>query len=705
MFTDNNLYLEQFTRVFSRTPQLSDIKPSEWAEKNIIVPGKGLTNYDFNPYCREIIDCLAPDHPCRKLAVMKGSQITFSSGVIMPILGYIIKENPGNTLFSVGKPSLLKPAIEKLDLMIDGAKLKDFVANYTTTRAKNNKSGDTDEMKYFGGGYIKSCSIQDSKNIAQMDIDTSILDDFDSMKGSDKSGGDFLDLIEMRSATKLNTYKLVMISTPLLKGFSNIEAAYLRGDQRRFFVQCPCCHEPIIFKWKVSEGEVINPLIDDIAKYAGGVDFERNHHDQLIKSSVRYICYKCGGNFTDHNKQKMIRDAVWMPTAIPRSDDYYSYHISALYAPYGMFNWAHYAAKYVEAKPKDKPCDESKMHVLVNTCFGETYELAAEAPKASDIQTNQRNYTIGTIPESLSKRDGNGRIVLLTFACDCNGTVAGVNRATKNDARVDYEVVAHSESGATYSVVHGSVGTFIPLEGSDKANRDYWTYEQNKQNSVWPVLFEIITKAYKGDETGLNYFINTPGVDVGMYSNFVESFIDWTIGRNPANPVVGVRGKKEETYQRDKQNMAFFEQGKARNDVYFLQVGLIKDILSNYMKLKWDGQESQPPNFMNFPPSERYICPVKQKYYRMLGLPYDGDLLYQIENYFSHYETEERKIVPLKDGGEAFRWSKKKSNVQNHIFDCRVYNLALKEIIMSTLKKQTGAKEFTWTDYVKYVLE
>jgi len=42
---------------------------------------------------------------------------------------------------------------------------------------------------------------------------------------------------------------------------------------------------------------------------------------------------------------------------------------------------------------------------------------------------------------------------------------------TEQDARMDYEVVAWSESGATYSIKHGSIGTFIPREGAKKINR------------------------------------------------------------------------------------------------------------------------------------------------------------------------------------------------------------------------------------------
>ena len=704
MFTDNNLYIPQYSTIIrGGIAQISDIKPSDWTEKKVMMgkPRPGPFRYDYTPYVREIIDCFAPDNPARKVAIMKGSQIGFSAGVIYPGIGWMIENNPGNCYLMVGSADLVPKAMGKIDLILSSADLRRYISDQSG-RARKGKTGDTNLQKDFPGGYVFVGNANNHKNIAQVDLQYILLDDLDKMKGTSESSGNLITLIGNRAKAYKDSYKMFLISTPLTKANSLIEPAYMLGDRRKRMIECPCCHEPIIFKWKVAEGDIINQLDGDIATNPGGIDYECNNHGQVIAKSVGYICYKCAGWFNDKDKYNMLNGGYWKPTAVPSWEGYLSYHIPSLYAPIGMFDWLNAARDYEEAHPGGIR-NEAKHQVFVNEIEGDTYEVTASAPKASDIQGNQRNYDIGIVPELQSIRDGTGRIVLLTLGSDCNGTVAGVNKATKNDARIDYEIVAHAENGATYSVVHGSVGTFVNLEGNDKANRDYWTYEPNKPNSVWPLFYEIITQPFKGDN-GNYYFVNTPGVDTGAYSNFVESFIDWTIGRNPGNPLVGVRGKREEAYIRSKQNTALFEIGKARNDVYFLQVGLFKDILSDYMKLKWDGQETQPANFMNFPKSERYVCPIKTKYYKQLNLEYKGDLLYQFDNYFAHFESEERKPVVLKDGAEAFRWVKKRSNVQNHLFDCRVYNLALKEIIVSILKKQISAKEFMWPDYVKFVL-
>jgi phage terminase large subunit GpA-like protein len=703
-------YIPQFTRLFSRNPQLSNIKPSEWAEKNIIIPGKGRLSYDFNPYCREVIDCFADDHPARVIAIMKGSQITFSSGVLYPLIGYTIAQRPRNSLITVGKSDLLELAAEKLDLMISGAKLQSYL-KYAAERKKNNKSGDTDYVKQFTNGYVKLTAITNHKSVAQMDLDLLLLDDYEMMKSKSKDGGDVKDLLEMRAASNKDTYKMGLISTPLVSGNSNIETAYLAGDQRRYFVECPCCHEPIIFKWVVAEGEVINPLTNDVAKGAGGMVYERNNHDQIIEKSVGYICYKCAGFFTDKNKQKQIREAIWRPTAIPSSPVNYSYHISSLYAPTSMFGWIYYANKHKEATPPAQPVDEYKMQTLVNTCFGETYQSESQSLKAEDLQKNQRDYPIGVIPEKLAQRDGNGRFVLLTIGSDINGTVMGVNGARENDARLDYEIVGWTETGASYSICHGSIGTFVPRERAqaEKKERKKWTYEPGKPNSVWQVFTEIIRKVYVGD-MGRKFTIHRPGIDVGAYTDFVMPYIDWTIKHYQQNPVIGLRGQKEEEFVIDSRNTPLFTIGKVRADVFYLQVGLIKDTLSSYSKLRWDtvNDTTQPANFMNYPMSQLYVCPAKAKYNEAMGVVYEGDFLYQKENFFSHYEAERRMMVQKPGGGEAFRWAKFPATAQNHMLDCRVYNMAIKEIVTrklgQALSKENNipANEFVWADFVAY---
>ena len=266
--------------------------------------------------------------------------------------------------------------------------------------------------------------------------------------------------------------------------------------------------EYIVFEWSIN-----------IEKNVYGITFERDENGDLVDGSVGYTCQSCGDFFTDKHKYEMLLNGEWRATAKPSEVGYYSYHISSLYAPPGMYDWEHYVRQWLKANPVNEPVKHKEMQTFVNLVLGETYEEAGEAPKANQLQKNTRDYQVNELPEQLSERDGNGKIVLLTCGSDLNGKV--------EDARLDYEIVAWTESGASYSIAHGSIGTFIPRESQkkNKVDRVHWSYEESAQNSVWPVFEEVIDRIFETD-TDRRMKISMTGVDTGHYTTYAYSFIE-----------------------------------------------------------------------------------------------------------------------------------------------------------------------------------
>lgn len=552
--------------------------------------------------------------------------------------------------------------MDKLDRMIDNAGLRKLIRP-AVKRNKAGKTGDTNNMKQFPGGQLILGNANNHKIIRQLDMQYGIIDDFEAVKKSSKESGDTKKLFEQRFAAYADKMKLFFISTPELKQTSNIEPAYLQGDQRKFFIPCPCCGESIDLHWSIK--------IDEEGKEMAGITWKQDEKGRLISDSVGYICQKCGGFFDDKNKHDLLNQGFWRPTAEPSRMGHYSYHLSSLYAPPGMYDWEHYVQNYIEAHPEGGR-NEDLYKSFCNLCLGECYEAQSEAPQANQLQKNIRGYQIGALPEKLSERDGNGKIVLVTCAADLNGK--------EDDARLDYEVVAWSESGASYSVSHGSIGTFIPREGKNKSDRKHWTYEPHRPNSVWPEFDKVLGQVFQTD-TGRKMRIFITGIDSGHYTNHAYSYID-----SSNFYVVGLKGDKENRYVRLGLDVPSFKPARERAGLYILQVGMIKDNLSTYMKLKWDPEhdESQPPNFMNYPQ------------------PADG--LYLFKDYFEHYESEHRTLKKHDNGTIEMMWSKKQSNSQNHFWDVRVYNIAVKEILTAIVCKELKIKDFTWSDYVAAVL-
>lgn len=645
---------------------LSNTKPSEWNEENRFLtsdvsafPGK--VSYNVNPFTREIVDCASPDHPARIVAVMKGAQVGFSTMVIEAAIGWIISQSPGNILFLTGHSDLAEEAMSgKIDQMIDSTGLRPLIRP-NVLRKKNSRTGDTNKSKEFPGGSLVAGSAGNHKLLRQRSVKYGFIDDFDAAKSVSKESGSTTKMIEQRFAAYANKMKLYYISTPELKLTSNIEPVFEKGDQRRYFVPCPCCGVPIALFWECDS-------IKDPTKKAG-IYWELDEKNKLIDDSVGYVCQECDGFFTDQHKYEMNLSGEWRPTAVPSEPGYYSYHLSSLYAPPGMYDWLHYVRQYLEACPPGGKVNDKLYQTFVNLCLGETYEARGESPKANQLQANVRNYDIGVIPEKKSIDDGNGRIVLITVASDLNGVV--------DDARLDYEVLAWSESGASYSIDQGSIGTFVPRENSlkNKKDRDRWSYEHNKPNSVWPEFDKVIARVYETDNGKKMRAIIT-GVDTGHYNAYAYPYID-----NSNYFVVGLKGDKEDKFIQYGVDVATFKPARERAKLYIVQVNLLKDKLADYMALRWDANSDyeQPPEFMNFPQ------------------PSGGKYLFT--NYFSHFEAEHR-VVESKDGKSiASRWVKKTSGAQNHFWDVRIYGMVLRDILVDRVGKEAKIKGFTWSDY------
>ena len=680
--------------------QLSNILPSAWVEENVEMgdPRPGPYRYSYTPYCREIIDRLASSDPAKWIAVMKGLQIGISAGVIIPGMGFIIKESPANTYFTVGAPDLINKSVEKLDLMIDKAGLRPYIKPQVL-RNRLNKSGDTNTKKDFSGGFINITTPNNHKEWRDVSLKYGFIDDFEAAKSASKESGSTRKLIEGRFAAYKDTHKIFYISTPERKAESNIEPAYLLGDQRKYLIPCPCCGEFIELRWNMPDG--IGVIWDEPMPEGSGVVWKLNDDNSLDENSVGYVCQKCGDFFKDNDKQRLLNAGYWQPTKKSSKPGFYSYHISSLYAPAGMYDWKHYVHNYLEANPPNGSRNEAEHMTFMNTCLGVTYEPQSAVLSAKKLQRNVREYEIGIIPEQQSIADGNGRIVLLTCGADLNGKMAGFN-SDVDDARLDYSVIAWAESGSAYFVIHGSIGTFIPRENTLKSKEDRlrWTYEHNAPMSVWPLFDKIVGTEYVTD-TGRKMRIHTTSLDSGAYAaKGVYPYLDRT-----NNAVIAVKGKKEDEYVKDKLDASIFSQGKERPDLIILEVGLIKDRVSEYMNLNWDrNEDKQPPNFMNFPQPSKVSVEIKRSYALQIGKTYEAEALFGYSNFFEHFEAEHRTTVTDKAGITKFRWVKKNSSVQNHMFDCYIYNIAIKEYILSQLGKEYKIKDFQWRDYVSVVL-
>lgn len=647
--------------------KISNVFPSVWTEANVIMgkPIPGPFRYSKTPYTREIVDRAHVSDPVKEIAVMGSAQWGKTGGVVNPFLVWMIRNCPGPAIMTIGNESLIDNAVNKLDEVIYTSGTKPLIKSQTV-RNKSQKTGDTNRKKDFPGGFIRVTPASNPKEIRQDSLQYGVFDDFDAMRGTSKSDGDQRLLLLQRFKTYHTNKKIFWISTPTIKGQSNIEKVYLMGDQRKFFIPCPCCGSFITLDWQTEK--------DDGTKY--GITWDIDDKGRVIKESVGYICQDCGGFWNDKEKGEIVNQGYWKATAEPQREDITSYYMNALYSPAGMTDWLGIINEYLECFDGTERI-ESKWQTFLNLVLGLPYEPMKEKLEAKNIQGNQYNYEIGLIPEKLSIEHGNGSIVLLTCGADLNGTI--------DDARLDYSIIGWSETGSQYNISHGSIGTYnkSDIQKKYQSDRIKWTYDWEKENNVWDELYRILSQPYLTDtDRGMHIF--GTGIDEGYMTHHVRRFVE---NCNLPN-VFSVKGSSADNKYSPHIDKSLFKKALEvkTGKLYILNIGKIKDSIAEQMRLKFDAKihDSQPRGFMNF--------------------PWSANGLYQYNNFFSHFEAEERKVVDSKDGvGISFRWEKKSAAHQNHLFDCAVYNYGVKEIVSELVCKEAELKNHTWADFAQII--
>ena len=655
--------------------------PSVWVEKNIILPDgvsryKGPFSYKISPYAREIVDTIASSHPARVVSIMKCAQIGLTQGLIIPGMAYIIAEDAYPMLFMAGDKELAKTSIqERFDPIMQSSGLQGLIRP-SVVRAKNQRTGDTSLSKEYAGGRMTVEGTNNVTKMRQISVKFIFADDWEAAPRNDKNEGSLRKLMEGRQTSYGNVAKTFFISTPTIKQTSNIEPVYELGDQRKWHWCCPHCSKWITPTWRIEKED---------GTFAG-ITWELDEEGDLINDSVKYVCQECGGFFKDRDKFKLNQSGKWIPTAKPKIENYYSYHLNALVIPPGFVTWVDLVKEWIEACPKGQPVKKGMLQTFMNIRMGETWEEQGETPKVLDLMHNTGNYNPGEVPDIISEESGNGKIILLTLACDLNGLMSKEGYQNVEDARLDWELVAHTTGGQTYSVDHGSIGTFRRSRDMTREERDRdgdrykMTYAINQPNSVWPHFEELMRREWPC-QSGNKMKVNLTVVDTGFFTRnakiFIDSFTDCMI--------VGIKGRIETNYRLISKDTPFISRSKEARNLYLLQVNQLKDLVSENMKLREGMDGSQPEGFMNYP------------------TPRDGK--YTLKSYFIHYEGEKRTEVMQSDEVIGYTWEKKTSQSQNHFWDVRIYNMAAREIYIDLLKlMDPRIKAISWSDFVAMVM-
>lgn len=203
---------------------------SEWAEKYRTLSREssaeaGRWRNERTPYLVAIMDAFT-DYRVKKISLMSSSQAG-KSELELNIIGYIIDQDPGSILYI--QPTIddaKKFSRQRIAPMFRDCKtLSNKVAD-----VKSRDSGNTMLQKTFPGGLLTLVGSNSASGLASVPARYVIGDERDRWAESAGTEGDPWKLAEARTTTFYNS-KMVDVSTPTIKGRSQIEKSYNLGTR------------------------------------------------------------------------------------------------------------------------------------------------------------------------------------------------------------------------------------------------------------------------------------------------------------------------------------------------------------------------------------------------------------------------------------------------------------------------------------------
>ena len=109
--------------------------------------------------------------------------------------------------------------------------------------AKSRDAGNTIGMKTFPGGSVTFTGANSPTELAGRPIRYLFMDEIDRFPRSAGTEGNPIEIATQRTETFRHNRKIVLTSTPTIKGASNIEREYMSGTQEEWHVECLHCKQ------------------------------------------------------------------------------------------------------------------------------------------------------------------------------------------------------------------------------------------------------------------------------------------------------------------------------------------------------------------------------------------------------------------------------------------------------------------------------
>ena len=386
---------------------------SEWADENRVLvsdncaePGPWRTSRA--PYQKEPMDAFTQPG-IWKIIVMSSSQVG-KTELELNMMGRAICVDPGPILF-------VEPTKEVVDdyskrrvaPMIRACKpLAERVYE-----AKSRDAGNTITMKTFPGGSMALVGANSAADLSSKPVRYVFLDEVDRFPKSAGTEGDPTELAIKRTETFRHNRKIVLTSTPTIKGASKIEREYKTGTQEEWHVECPHCRQFSYIRFADIKFQF--------------TEYTENGEKGYNVQDAHWRCPVCKRTLTEYETKRCA--AKWVvKNKKALANGVRSFRMNAFMSPWS--DWKSIVLQFLEAQD-----DTELLKVFYNTVLGETWELRDRSGVPEKLHARREHYN-AEVPTG---------VLVLTMGVDTQ------------DNRLEFEIVGWNREEESWGILRGVI--------------------------------------------------------------------------------------------------------------------------------------------------------------------------------------------------------------------------------------------------------
>lgn len=367
---------------FLAPPSLVDT--AQWAGQHRFIakgPERGLWRNERTPYLVEPMVCASAFSPFERIVLMFATQLG-KTEVLYNAIMQRIHTDPQDMMMV--QPTLQDAQDHSGQRFLPTVQQTPVMAGLISTNRSRDESSSWRARSIQGGFAVFFGGANSASSLASKPLGFAVADEVNKWPADVDNQGPPLALLEERMSN-FSRRKLIIASTPTVKGASVIGDEYMASDRRQYHVPCPHCNERQVLEWG--------------ARTDWGLKWLKTPAGDARPETAVYICRHCGSSILEHCKTQMLADGIWIPQAPGAGRGRRAgFHLNKLYSPLGWRSWASLVEKWEVAQKAKRGGDSAPLKEFVNSSLAEDWEEKGSGADSATLRTRAEPYEMGKVP-------------------------------------------------------------------------------------------------------------------------------------------------------------------------------------------------------------------------------------------------------------------------------------------------------------------